>query len=263
MIVALGTPDGLPHPNSSDSTNPIGEVARLVILLLRPALLGGEQESVEARSHPGLHRGVRQQIAGQLFPCKLVEGLVVVERANDVIAVGPDVPRIVGMVADGVGEAHEIEPTIGHAFPVLRRGHQAIHPPLIGTGGGVGLEGVHPLWGRRQAGEIQAQPSGQRTAIGLWRGLEVQRLQTGSNQPIDTTLPLRARQNGRANDGLIGPMSLILGSLGDPPLEQCLLFRLERLVRLGRRHQFFDVITQETVHQFTPGSIARQDRFLA
>ena len=58
-------------------------------------------------------------------------------------------------------------------------------------------------------------------------------------------------------------MSLILGPLGDPPLEQRLLLGLERLVGLGRRHQFFDVVAQKPVYQFTPGSIARQDGFLA
>ncbi len=55
--------------------------------------------------------GIRQLIAGELLPYEAVEGLVGVERADDVVTVAPGVGLgPIALVAVGLGEADEIEP---------------------------------------------------------------------------------------------------------------------------------------------------------
>ena len=261
--MALGAPDGLAHPDGAHGTDAVGEVARLVVLLLGATLLGGQEQAVEARGHAGLGRGVGQQVAGKLLAREPVEGLVVVEGPQDVVAVGPDVPGIVGVVADRVGEAHDVEPADGHALAVLRRGQEAVDQPLVGAGRGVGLEGGDEFRGRGQAREVEAQAAGQRPAVGLGRGLQPVRLQVGADQPVDGSLARVAGRHRGPHQRLVGPVALVLGTLGDPALEQGLLDGRERLVGLGRRHQLVRIGAVEAMHQFTAGSVSGHDGLLA
>ena len=63
-----------------------------------------------------LSRRIGQQVAGDLLDRELVERLVGVERADHVVAIGPDRPRHVGHVAGRIGIAGQVEP---HPRPVL------------------------------------------------------------------------------------------------------------------------------------------------
>ncbi len=51
----------------------------------------------------------------------------VVERIDDVIAIGVDIARRIGVVTDRVGETHDIQPGDCHALAIMRRGQQLIY----------------------------------------------------------------------------------------------------------------------------------------
>ncbi len=75
-----------------------------------------------------------QQIAGNLLHGELVKTLVVVEGANQVIAIRPDVAAVVVMQTIGVGVARAIEPVAGSVFTKGRPSEQVVHQVLVGLG---------------------------------------------------------------------------------------------------------------------------------
>ena len=48
---------------------------------------------------------------------------------------------LVAVIADGIGEADQIEPTDGHALAIMRRGEQAIDLLFVGVWVFIGDEG--------------------------------------------------------------------------------------------------------------------------
>ncbi len=83
-------------------------------------------------------RALGQDVPGDLFAQKLVEGLVVVERLDDPVPVlGGFAHRVVGAIACGVGVAGDIEPVPAPAFAISLGGEQALDDALEGAGCGV------------------------------------------------------------------------------------------------------------------------------
>ena len=74
-----------------------------------------------------------QQVAGELLDGELVERHVGVERLDHPVAVRPDRPRAVLLVAVGVGVAGQVEPAPGPALAVVRRGEQPVDQLLVGV----------------------------------------------------------------------------------------------------------------------------------
>ena len=77
-----------------------------------------------------------QLIAGQLFLHKAVERLVLIERADDVIAVAPgERPVAIGAeVAIRVRVAGGVQPVLPPALPIVRRRQVALDQPVVGVG---------------------------------------------------------------------------------------------------------------------------------
>ena len=73
-------------------------------------------------------------VAGQLLASENIEWFVVVEGMDHVIAVRPDVARIVGVIADGVCEADHIEPANRHPLTELRFGKERLNQAGVGFG---------------------------------------------------------------------------------------------------------------------------------
>ena len=62
-------------------------------------------------------------VAGELFLHKTGVGLILVEGADDIVAVGPGIgPQLILVVAAGVGVLHHIQPVPAPAFAVMRGG---------------------------------------------------------------------------------------------------------------------------------------------
>src|SRR5215472_16213666 len=117
--MTLGTTDRLAEPNRTDSTDAVGEHARFVILGLRSPFFSRQQEAIKSRGDFLFELGVGQQVAGELFTSKLIKRFVVIEGFDHVIAVRPNVARVVGVVTNGVGVSDNIQPADGHAFTVM------------------------------------------------------------------------------------------------------------------------------------------------
>ena len=135
--------------------------------------------AVEAGGDLLLERGVRQQVAGELFDRKTVERQVAVEGVDHPIAILPDLPRGVDAVAVGVGIASQVEPVAAPAFAIVGRGQQAIDQTLVGIRGLVINKGVD-LGGRgRQAQQVEAEAADQRDAISFGGRLQMSSLPDG------------------------------------------------------------------------------------
>ena len=97
-----------------------------------------------------------QQVSRDLFVDQAVEGLVPVERIDDVVPVAVRVG--VGHVlvdAVRVGVASHVEPVAAPAFPVAWRREEPVDEPLVRVGRLVGEEGPHLLRGGRKAGQVE------------------------------------------------------------------------------------------------------------
>ena len=104
---------------------------------------------------------VGQLVAGELLADEAVVGLVVVERADDVVAVAPGVGLgVVALVAVGLGEPDEVEPVPAPLLAVAGRVEQAVDQLLVGVGRRVVDEGVDLLGRRRQAGQVVGRRGG-------------------------------------------------------------------------------------------------------
>ena len=134
MIVAAGTVDRQAEEHLAGRRD---DVVQLVVagLLRVGRLVVPQAEAIEAGGDDRLGRDVRQLVAGKLLADELVVRLVVVERADDVVAVPPGVwLRPVALEAVGLGVADQVEPVPRPALAVVRRGEQAIDDLFVGVG---------------------------------------------------------------------------------------------------------------------------------
>jgi hypothetical protein len=93
---------------------------------------------------------------------ELVVGQVVVERADDPVAIAPGVGAdFVVLESIALREAREVQPVLGPMFAIAVSDKQAIDDFLVGVRGGVVCEGVD-LGGRwRQPDEVKMNSSNQ------------------------------------------------------------------------------------------------------
>src|SRR5262249_29027118 len=102
------------------------DVVQLVVALLLDGV-GGDLRAVDAgaeeagRGHrPGVVRS--DLVAGNLLPNEPIIGLVVVEGADDEVAIGPRVRAVVVVLeAVTLGEADDVEPVPRPALSISRR----------------------------------------------------------------------------------------------------------------------------------------------
>src|SRR5271166_3768808 len=100
----------------------------------------------ETRGRDAIRRTGTQYVASHLLSDELPIGLVGVERANDVIAVGPGHgPGLVLVVAVSLSIVDDIKPVPGPALAVRGAGQQPVNELLVGVGSGIGDEGVDLL----------------------------------------------------------------------------------------------------------------------
>ena len=257
VVVALGAAGRLTEPHGAHGSYPVGEHPRLVVLGLRAPFLGREQKAIEAGGHAGLLGRIRQEIAGDLLDRKPVKRLVVVEALDDVVAVGPDVARGVGVVADRVGKPHDVEPADRHPLAVVRAREEAFDEFVVGVGRLIVHKHLHLLWRRWQAGQVKREPADERAAISLGGKREAHRGQPAPEKVVDRMGVAWHRLFHRRH---IGPVRLILGALLDPPGEQGFLGVIELLVRLRRRHDLVGISGEDPRDERALGGLARHDR---
>ena len=109
-----------------------------------------------------------QHVAGQLFLDELPIRPVLVEGADQVIAIGPGVgPRLVLVVAVRLAVVHDVHPVPRPPLAIMRRGQQPVDQLLVGQRIVVAHERVDLLRFRRKSQQIEGEPADERAPIGL------------------------------------------------------------------------------------------------
>ena len=118
MLVTSGATNGEPKKHRAECVDPIDDVLHTELLFDNAGLVVNHVISIEARRDLLVDRRVRQQITSQLLNRKLVEGHVVVERADDPVTPRPHCPIVVREVAIRVSIASGVQPVDRHVFSV-------------------------------------------------------------------------------------------------------------------------------------------------
>ena len=206
-----------------------------------------------------------QQVAGQLLDRELVERHVAVEGVDDPVAIGPDLAVVVEVDAVRVGIAGGVEPVAAAVLAPVRRRRAAGRPASRRRRATVSLTNASTSAGLgRQAGQVEAQRGG-RASGGRPRGRAAGRVASSSAR-MNRSIGLRTQASSLTfgGAGRFGrderPVRLILGALGDPPLEDVLLLGRERLLGRRRRHHLVGVGRVDPLDQLALVELARDDR---
>ena len=260
MRVALRAAGGEPQPGGAGGGDAIDHRQITKLQRVDSPFLVEHRVAVKAGRHNVVGRGAGEQVAGKLANRELIKRHVGIERANHPVAVGPDRPRPVFLIAVGVGIAGQIEPAPGPAFAILRARHEPLDELLVGIGSGVGQKGVEFFgrWG--DADQIEPNAAAERGPIGFRGGDEALLFQPGQHKSIDLVAgpvgPGHSRHRRRLG-GDEGPMRLIFGAGGDPLFENPLLGCGEGHLRGGGRHDDIGSGTFDPSHQFAVVGMAR------
>ena len=140
------------------------------------AQVGRSDQSVE--SFPGKH------VTGNLFPDELVKRFVLVEGANDVIAVGPNAAEIVEMKSVRIAIAGHVEPVVSTVLPVAWTCQQAVHDFFISIGRCVRHKFFNFFRRRRQSRQVVGNSPDQCAAVRLGRRLQAFFFEPGQHEII-------------------------------------------------------------------------------
>ena len=205
--------------------------------------------------------GTGEEVAGELLDDELIDGEVVVEGFDDPIAVGPGIGFDIGLVAEGIGVAGDIEPRRGHAFAEAGRGEQAIDDSFFRGGGGVGEEGIELGLGRRQSGEIEGDAT-QPTFRRGWRaGTEFFLFEAVEDEVVDGIFRPGFVGDFRHGNFLRwrneGPVRFVFRALLDPGFNDVFFLIGEGEVRFRRRHDLLAVVGENADQRLRFGRVFR------
>ena len=195
----------------------------VVDVVVRVVELAAGGEEPEGRERFG--RSVWPELIGrQLLEHEAVVWHVLIERANDVVAVGVSVGIAAFLrerVAFGIGIPRDIQPMAAPPFAIPRRRQQSINQPPRRVRGLVRDKRVNRVGVQRYAKQIERESASQRPSIRERGKFEPRRLQRQSDQRIERrrqpwvySIQISDRgRDGRSRDRLIRPMrSAIHGS---------------------------------------------------
>jgi hypothetical protein len=131
--------------------------------------------------------GVREEcIPGDLFLHEARVGFVVVEGADDVVAVGPcGHARFVFIVAVSFTEVDDIKPVPRPAFAVAWGCEEGVDGAEVGFGGWVFNELVHLVGGWGQTGEVEVESAKERAGGGGFCGGQAAFLECVVDEGVD------------------------------------------------------------------------------
>ena len=132
VIVTAGTLQCQAQKRRAERIDAIDHITDAKFFLDDAALFVLQVEAVEGGGEPLFPGGVRQQVAGELPGHKPVEGQVFIEGLDDPVAIRPDWPGRIHLIAVGIGVARQIEPLGSHALAEPRRIQEPIHHFPVG-----------------------------------------------------------------------------------------------------------------------------------
>ncbi len=240
----------------------IDDVLGAELLFDAAALVRLPVQSIEGRGDTLLARGGRQEIAGELPGEELIVRQVVVERADDPVAIRRHVAVDVGLVAVRVGVSREIEPVHRHPLAVRRRGQVVLDGAGVRAGRSIAHERVDVGGRRREAGQVERETADDDLGRGRRRRREAFGVQPRAHERIDrvrTRVPVTGTRHADRVDRDERPMRPVVRTLDDPSLEQRLVRRRQRQVRLGRRHPVVLVVCIDAPDELALARVARLD----
>ena len=133
--VALGAAHGQPQPHAAGRGHAIEDRLDAKLLLVGAAFGVGQRLPMKGRGQPVQRRRAVEQVAGQLLDREPVERQVRIHRVDHPIAIPPGIgPRIVFLIAVGVGIAGHVEPVPAPALAEVGRIEQPVDQPLVSVG---------------------------------------------------------------------------------------------------------------------------------
>ena len=140
---------------------------------------------------------------------KLVVRQIGIEGVDDPVAITPGIRAdLVVFKPVGLGEARKIEPVLRPMLALGWRGQQAVDEIFVGARRCVLEKRLHFGGSRRQAGEVEGQPTNQGASIGLGREGKFVRTQLGGDQGINGIGEARIIRYSRSLERLPGPVAL-------------------------------------------------------
>ena len=180
VVVTASALQGEPQKDRSGGGDQIDQQ------ILPPGVLSDDPQIEEPESEFALRAVNRIQIAGQLLLDKTVVSAVLIESANDVVPVAPDVgTRVVGATPFGIGVANQIEPVPAPTLPVVGIAQQFLDFLLIGGLARVAEKPCHGFRSGGHAGQIEIDPAQQGPSGSRRRRLHPLFLQLGQDQGVD------------------------------------------------------------------------------
>ncbi len=155
VVVAARTADGQPEEGRTQGVDAVGDRFVAPLRLDRAAFVGHPVQPPERRRRARLLVGIGQQVAGHKFVDEARPRAVLVQRLQQPVAPRPRAALEVRLVAEGVGEAREVEPRRREVFGGGVSGQQFVDAPFVGVGPCVGDVAGDFGGRRRQAGQRQ------------------------------------------------------------------------------------------------------------
>ena len=288
--VALGAAHGEAQPDGAGHGDAVDHRVEPVLQRVDPALLVEHRVAVEAGRHAVPHRGVGQQVPGELADGEVVERHPGVQRPHDPVAVGPDRAGPVLLVPVRVRVAGQVQPGPRPPLAVAGRGEQPVDQPVVGVRPRVGGERVGLRGRGRQPGQVQRHAADQRVPVrrrrrgeaatpegvadegvqriagrfGGGRGTRdegrVPRFRISRTQPSSLVPRPPHRGNLRPHRRDERPVRLVLRPLFDPRPQQGDLGVRERRAGFGRGHHGVPVVRGDAGEQFARLAVAGDDR---
>ena len=266
--VAARAADREAQPHGAERLHAIHAGLDAELLLIRAAFGVRERLPMKRGGHDLLLRGLRQQITGDLLDGELIKGHVVIDRADDPVAVAPRIrPSAILFITIAVRVARHVQPVAAPAFAVAFGGQQAVDE--IGECGlriadGVFDESIHFLRSRRQAVQVVGGAFDQGDRIGLRRGLDACLLELFADEMIDGLNRIRNRDS-RITNRLVSPVRLKLCTFGDPLAQHLDVAAFQRmlLAMLRRRHLLVRIGGKQARDHFTLIRFAGHDAMRA
>ena len=127
----------------------------------------------EAERLDAVVRAGKKHVSRDLLLHETRVGLVVVERADDIVAIRPCIrAQLVLVIAVRVAVVDDVEPVPRPALAVARGGEQLVHEPLVGIRRMVGGKGGDLLRRRRESGEVEVKTAAECARVGFGRHRE-------------------------------------------------------------------------------------------
>src|SRR5262249_44399465 len=174
-----------------DGTGSVGNIVQDLLAALPEiacvALIG--VAAMESGGEASLRTLGPHLVAGDLLLHETIVGLVLIEAADDVVAIAPGVgPRLVSFKALAFGEAGEIEPVAPPSLAVARRGEQTVDDLVEGVGRVISEERRDLFGGGRQSDQVEGRTAKQRDLVGGRPGRYALRFELGGEETIDRVM---------------------------------------------------------------------------